>query len=132
VSTAAPTGYQGTGHRGIWRIERVSPIGVMRVWLIVALILWIVVSVAAAILWGLGGAAGLVDNVESFWAEATGQESVTIDAGAVILSVVAAGFVLVVLGTVFVFLVTIVVNAILELTGGIKVRLAEQVSPPRT
>lgn len=104
----------------------------MRVWLIVALILWVVGSVAAAILWGLGGAAGLVDNLESFWAEATGQESVTIDAGAVILSVVAAGFVLVVLGTVFVFLVTIVVNAILELTGGIKVRLAEQVPPPRT
>lgn len=102
----------------------------MRVWLIVALILWVVVSVAAAILWALGGAAGLVDNVESFWAEATGQESVTIDAGSVIVSVVAAGFALVALGTVFVFLVTIVINAILDLTGGVKVRLAEQVPSP--
>ena len=100
----------------------------MRVWLLVAVVLWVVVSIAAGVLWTLGGATGLVGNLEAFWAEATGQESVAINAAAVLVTVVLAGLVWVGLSTVFTMLVVVLINAILDLTGGIPVRLAEM--PP--
>lgn len=108
------------------RLVRVSPLAVTRVWLFVAIVLWLALTVTTAVLWTLGGITGLVGNVETFWAEATGQESVSIDAAAVVLAVASAGLAWVALSTVLVFLAVLLINVIMDLSGGVPLRLSEE------
>lgn len=112
--------------RYLLRLVRLSPLAVTRVWLFAAIVFWLALTVATAVLWTLGGITGLVDNVETFWAEATGQESVSIDAASVVLAVASVGLVWVAFSTLFVFLAVLLINVIMDLSGGVPMRLSEE------
>ena len=116
-------------------VRRVSPRAVARVVAIYALCLWVVVVLAAVVLWQLAAATGLVDNLESFWAQATGQTAVELSGLGLLVALVAGGLVLVGVVTLFWGLSAMLLNAIWDLTGGVPVDgvgdpVSEVAAPP--
>ena len=109
----------GLPHRVVLR--RVSPRAVARVVAIYSLCLWVVVVLAAIILWQVASFTGLMDNLESFWAQATGQTAVDFSGSGLLVALVAGGLVLVGAGTLFWALSAMLLNAIWDLTGGVPV-----------
>lgn len=106
-----------------WTVRRVSLVAVGRMTMLLSLCLWVVVVVAAVVLWQLASRTGLLGNVESFWAEATGQDAVTFDGPTLLVVVVAGGLVVVGLLTVFHVLFAWLFNTMSSITGGIPVEV---------
>lgn len=106
-----------------WTVRRVSLVAVGRMTMLLSLCLWVVVAAAAVVLWQLASRTGLLGNVESFWAEATGQEAVTFDGPTLLIVVVAGGLVVVGLLTVFHVLFAWLFNTMSSMTGGIPVEV---------
>ena len=102
-------------------VRRVSPRAVARVVAIYALCLWVVVVLASIVLWQVASVTGLLDNVESFWAQATGQTAVEFSGVSLLVALVAGGLVLVGVATLFWALSAMLLNAIWDLTGGVPV-----------
>lgn len=108
-------------------VRRISTWSMLKVSLLFWLAMWIVLLIAGAILWRVGESAGLVTNAESFWAEATGQESVSWDGQALLRTAGMAGAVLAFAATALTVLCTMLFNVICDLTGGIRVSALELV-----
>lgn len=108
-----------------WIVRRVSLQAVGRVSLLFAICLWAVLVVASILLWQAAGVTGLLDNFESFWAEATGQESVSLNGSALLVLVVAGGLVLVAVITLIHVMFALLFNSICDLTGGVPVTIEQ-------
>jgi len=106
-------------------LRHVSPWSVLKVSVLLSISLWIVLLMASVILWTLARDAGLLSNVESFWAEATGKDSVAWDGEVLFRSATMAGGVLAVAGVGFAVLLAVLFNLICDLTGGIRYTLIE-------
>jgi len=100
-------------------LRRVSLQAVGRISLLFAICLWAVLVIASILVWQAAGATGLLDNFESFWAEATGQESVALNGPALLVIVVLGGLVLVAVITLIHVMFALLFNSICDLTGGV-------------
>jgi hypothetical protein len=100
-------------------LRRVSLQAVGRISLLFAICLWAVLVIASILVWQAAGATGLLDNFESFWAEATGQESVALNGPALLVIVVLGGLVLVAVITLIHVVFALLFNSICDLTGGV-------------
>ena len=110
-------------------VRRVSPAAVARVVAVYSLCLWVVVVLASILLWQVASLTGLVDNLESFWAQATGQSAVELSGMGLLVAFVAGGLVLVVAATLFWALSAMLLNAIWDLTGGVPVEAVADPGP---
>jgi len=106
-------------------LRHISPWGVLKVSVLLSICLWIVLLMASVILWTVGRDAGLLGNLESFWAEATGKDSVSWDGEVLFRSASMAGGVLAVAGVGFAVLFAVLFNLICDLTGGIRLTVIE-------
>jgi len=102
-------------------VRRISTRAVARVVAICSLCLGLGVVLASILLWQVASLTGLVDNLESFWAQATGQTAVALSGLGLLVALVAGGLVLVGVGTAFWALSAMLLNAIWDLTGGVPV-----------
>jgi hypothetical protein len=102
-------------------VRKVSLQAVGRISLLFAICLWAVLLLASVLLWQAAGVTGLLDNFESFWAEATGQESVSLSGSALLMVVVLGGLVLVAVITLVHVMFAVLFNSICDLTGGVPV-----------
>lgn len=102
-------------------VRKLSLQAVGRISLLFAICLWAVLLLASVLLWQAAGVTGLLDNFESFWAEATGQESVSLSGSALLMVVVLGGLVLVAVITLVHVMFAVLFNSICDLTGGVPV-----------
>jgi hypothetical protein len=106
-------------------IRHVSPWSVFKVSILFYLCLWMILMVAGVILWKVGQEAGVLTNVEKFYAKASGEKVFEIDGRRVFRAASAAGAILVFAGTGFTVLLAVLFNLITDLTGGIRVSVLE-------
>lgn len=106
-------------------VRNVSVWSVLKVSVIFYLCAWMVVLIAGVVLWRLSDQAGLIGNVESFWAEATGQETVEWDGSKLFRSWLMAGSVLALASAAVTTLLAALFNLICDLTGGIRYTVLE-------
>lgn len=106
-------------------VRNVSVWSVLKVSVIFYLCAWIVILIAGVVLWRLSDQAGLIGNVESFWAEATGQETVEWDGSKLFRSWLMAGSVLALAAAAVTTLFAALFNLICDLTGGIRYTVLE-------
>lgn len=106
-------------------VRNVSVWSVLKVSVIFYLCAWIVILIAGVVLWRLSDQAGLIGNVESFWAEATGQETVEWDGTKLFRSWLMAGSVLALASAAVTTLFAALFNLICDLTGGIRYTVLE-------
>ncbi len=112
--------------RKVRRILRhVSPWSVFKFSLFFYLCVWIILLVAGVILWRVGQAAGAISNIETFYAKATGEITFELDGRAVFRAASAAGVVVVLAGTAFTVMLSVMFNLITDLTGGVRLTVVE-------
>lgn len=111
-------------------MRRVSLQAVGRVSLLFAICMWVVLVIASVLLWQAAGVTGLLDNFESFWAEATGQESVSLSGSVLLWVVILGGLVLVAAITLVHVMFAMLFNSICDLTGGVPVGVDQLSSDP--
>jgi hypothetical protein len=110
----------------ILQVRRVSLQAVGRISFLFAICLWAVLVLASVLLWTAASATGLLNNFEAFWAEATGQEAVSLDGSSLFIVALFGGLVLVAATTLLHVMFALLFNSICDLTGG----LAITVEPP--
>jgi hypothetical protein len=106
-------------------IRRIEPWSVARVAFCFSLSLWVILVVAWLIIWQVAEAVGAVSHLESFLAQLLADQSFTIDGGQLLRASAIAGVVLVVAGTGFTVLLSLLFNLISELTGGLRIKVIE-------
>jgi hypothetical protein len=105
----------------ILQVRRVSLQAVGRISFLFAICLWAVLVLASVLLWTAASATGLLENFEAFWAEATGQESVSLDGSSLFVVALFGGLVLVAATTLLHVMFALLFNSICDLTGGLEV-----------
>ena len=112
--------------RKVRRILRhVSPWSVFKFSLFFYLCVWLIVLIAGVILWRVGQEAGAIENVETFYAKATGEITFELDGRSVFRAAASAGFILVLAGTAFTVMMALLFNLITDLTGGVRMTVVE-------
>lgn len=106
-------------------LRNISVWSVLKVSVVFYLCVWIVLLISGVVLWQMSEQAGLVGNVESFWAEATGQETVEWDGSVLFRSWLMAGSVLALAAAALTTLFAALFNLICDLTGGIRYTVLE-------
>lgn len=118
--------------RKVRRILRhVSPWSVFKVAIFFNLCLWLILMIAGVVLWKVAQQTPVLENIEKFYAKATGEKTFQLDGRAVFRAAAGAGVVLVLSGTAFVVLMSILFNLIADLTGGIRLSVIELESTRR-
>ena len=112
--------------RKVRRILRhVSPWSVFKFSLFFYLCVWLIVLIAGVILWRVGQEAGAIDNVETFYAKATGEITFELDGRSVFRAAASAGVILVITATFFTVMLSLLFNLITDLTGGVRLTVVE-------
>lgn len=112
--------------RRVTRVIRdIDPWSIFKVGLLFHLVLYLVVLVAAVLLWSVASATGTVDNVERFM-ESFGWESFRFNGGQLFRGLLVLGMVVAVLLTGIWVLAATVFNLIADLVGGVQVTVLEQ------
>jgi len=106
-------------------IRRVQPWSVFRVALVFSIALWLIVVIAAVIIWQVARATGAIGHLESFLGELLADKSFKLDGDQLLRAAGLSGLVLVVAGTGFAVLLTLLFNVISELTGGLRLSVIE-------
>ena len=107
--------------RKVRRILRhVSPWSVFKFSLLFYLCVWLIFLVAGVILWRVGQEAGAISNVETFYAKATGEITFELDGRSVFRACRQRRLILVLAGTVFTVMLSLLFNLITDLTGGMR------------
>lgn len=119
--------------RKVRRILRhVSPWSVFKFSLLFYLCVWLIVLIAGVILWRVGQEAGAIDNIETFYAKATGEITFELDGRSVFRAAASAGVILVLAGTAFTVMLSLLFNLITDLTGGVRLTVVELGDARRT
>ena len=111
-------------------VRRIDTWSVLKVSALFFTTFTLVVVLAGVILWVAGSVLGAVDSVESFMV-AIGFEGFQFVGAQLLRGFVAAGLVIVVLGTGFSVLMAVVYNLISDLVGGIQLTVLEEDTRPR-
>lgn len=112
--------------RRVTRVIRdIDPWSIFKVGLVFHLVLYLVVLVAAVLLWSVASATGTVDNVERFM-ESFGWESFRFNGGQLFRGLLVLGMMVAVLLTGIWVLAATVFNLIADLVGGVQVTVLEQ------
>jgi hypothetical protein len=111
-------------------VRRVDPWSVLKLSLLFYLCVCLVLLVAGVVLWGGASAAGVVENVESFFQDA-GFDGFRFSAGVMLRAFAIGGLILVVAGTVANMLLATLFNLMSDVVGGIRVTLGEDLRPRR-
>lgn len=111
-------------------LKHVEPWSVLKLSLLFYLCVCLALLVAGVALWLGASAAGIVDNVESFFQDA-GFEDFTFSAGQLLRGFVLGGLILVVAGTVANMLLAALFNLMSDVVGGVRVTLAEDLDAQR-
>ncbi|MGZ4692145.1 MAG: DUF3566 domain-containing protein [Acidimicrobiales bacterium] len=106
-------------------IRRVEPWSVFRVALAFSVALWLILVIAAVIIWQVAVATGAVGHLESFLGELLADKSFHLDGGQLLRAAGLSGLVLVLAGTGFAVLLGLLFNVISELTGGLRLSVIE-------
>jgi hypothetical protein len=125
---AERTRYQA---RKVHRLVRhIEPWSVLKISLIFYFCLWVIMLVAAVLLWQVASGSGLIDNVQSFIEEIFALEpnSFAFEAGQMFRAYAVGGLVMVVAATGFTVLLAVLFNLISDLTGGVRVTVLEEES----
>ncbi|MGI8794309.1 MAG: DUF3566 domain-containing protein [Acidimicrobiales bacterium] len=108
-------------------IRQVDTWSVLRVSVLFHLSLMLVFVLAGVMLWLVGSLFGAIDSVESFM-DSIGFDGFTFVGGQVLRGVIAAGLVLVVLGSGAAVLSAVLYNLIADVVGGIELSVLEEVA----
>ena len=106
-------------------IRKIDTWSVLKVSALFFLTFTLVVVLAGVLLWIAGSVLGAIDSVESFM-QAIGFEDFEFVAPQLLRGFVAAGLVIVVLGTGFSVLMSVVYNLISDVVGGIQMTVLEE------
>ena len=110
-------------------VRKIDTWSVLKVSALFFLTLMLVLVLAGVLLWSAGSVIGAVGSVERFM-QAIGFEDFRFIGVQLLRGIVAAGLVVVVLGTGFSVLVTVVYNLISDVVGGIQLTVLEEETLP--
>ena len=110
-------------------VRRIDTWSVLKVSALFFFTFTLVLVLAGVLLWTAGSVLGAVDSVESFM-QAIGFEDFRFIGTQLLRGFIAAGLVIVVLGTGFSVLMAVVYNLISDLVGGIQLTVLEEDSRP--
>jgi hypothetical protein len=105
-------------------IKRLNAISVLKVSLLFYLSMFLILLVAAVLLWGAATTIGVVGNIESFM-DSIGFEDFTFEPPVLLRGAALGGAVLVLTGTLGNVIMALLYNLISEVVGGVKVTLGE-------
>jgi hypothetical protein len=111
-------------------VTKVDSLSVLRFSLLLYMSLYLVVVVAAVVLWTVATVVGAVDNIESFIKGLFALESFHFDPLAMFRGITIGGLLLVMLGTGGNVLVSVLYNLISDVVGGVEVTVAEDEPRP--
>ncbi len=106
-------------------VRKIDTWSVLKVSGLFSVSLVLVLLIAGILLWTAGSALGAIDSVEKFMG-AIGFEDFTFIGSQLLRGFVAAGLVLVVMGTGFSVLVAVIYNLISDVVGGIELTVLEE------
>lgn len=113
--------------RKVHRVVRhIDPWSVLRLSLLFYLCLFVVLMVAGTLLYNLAGAAGTISSIESFIKDIGAFKTFSFKGGTIFRASVLAGLVLVIAGSAFNVLLTVLFNLISDLVGGVRVTVIEE------
>ena len=107
-------------------VRKVDPWSVLKVSLIFYACMYVIVMVAAVLLWSAAASSGTVDNIEDFVVD-LGFSEFQFQANQMFRAALFGGAILMVVGTGFTVLCSVLFNMISDLVGGIRVTMIEQV-----
>ena len=106
-------------------VTRIDPWAMLRVSLSFALCLWLIIDVAAVLLWQGAVATGSLGKVENFLAQLLAESSFTIDGIKVFEGAAVAGIALFVAGALFAVITSVLFNLIAGVFGGLRFTVVE-------
>lgn len=113
--------------RKVHRVVRhIDPWSVLRLSLLFYFCLFVVVMVAGTLLYNLAGAAGTINSIESFIKDIGAFKTFSFKGGTIFRASLLAGLILVIAGTAFNVLLTVLFNLISDLVGGVRVTMIEE------
>ncbi len=107
-------------------VSKVDSLSVLRFSVLLYLSFYLVVVVAAAVLWVVASVVGLIDNIESFIKGLFALESFHFDALAMFRGITVGGLLLVLIGSGANVLVSVLYNLISDVVGGVEVTVIDQ------
>jgi len=107
-------------------VRHVEPWSVLKISLIFYFCLWVILLIAGVILWSFAVGSGTIDNVENFVKELFALESFEFNADEIFRASAIGGLVLVVAGSGFTVLMSVLFNLISDITGGIRFTVVEE------
>ena len=113
--------------RKVRRIVRhVDPWSVLRLSLLFYACLFVVLMVAGTILWNVAGAAGTIADLEGFVKDIGAFKTFSFDGPTIFRASLLSGFILVIAGSLFNVLLSVLFNLISDLVGGIRFTVIEE------
>jgi len=113
------------GRRARLVIRRVEPLTVLKVAVLFWASVYVILLVAALMLWSAATATGLRENVESFVGDLIAADDFKFQAGQILRASVAGAAVLVALGSFATVMMAVLYNLIADVVGGVAVILEE-------
>jgi hypothetical protein len=107
-------------------VRHVEPWSVLKVSLIFYFCLWVILLIAGVILWSFAVGSGTVDNVENFVTELFALKSFELNADEIFRASAIGGLVLVLAGSGFTVLMSVLFNLISDVTGGVRFTVVEE------
>lgn len=107
-------------------VRHVEPWSVLKVSLLFYFCLWVILLIAGVILWSFAVGSGTIDNVENFVKELFALESFEFNADEIFRAGAIGGLVLVVAGSGFTVLMSVLFNLISDVTGGVRFTVVEE------
>ncbi len=107
-------------------VSKVDSLSVLRFSLLLYLSFYLVVVVAALVLWIVASVAGATDKIESFIKGLFALESFSFDALALLRGVTVGGLLLVMIGSCANVLIAVLYNLISDVVGGVEVTVTEE------
>jgi hypothetical protein len=106
-------------------VSKVDSLSVLRFSVLLYLSLYLVVVVAALVLWAVATVVGAIDNIESFIKGLFALESFSFDALALLRGITVGGLLLVLIGSGLNVLISVLYNLISDVVGGVEVIVTE-------
>ena len=107
-------------------VRHVDPWSVLRLSLLFYLCLFVVVMVAGTLLYNLAGAAGTITSIESFIKDIGAFKTFSFKGATIFRASFLAGLILVIAGSAFNVLLTVLFNLISDLVGGVRITVIEE------
>jgi hypothetical protein len=107
-------------------VSKVDSLSVLRFSLLLYLSFYLVVVVAATVLWLVATVVGVVDNVERFISGLFALESFHFEAWAIFRGLTVGGLIVVMIGTGVNVLISVLYNLISDVVGGVAVVVSEE------